>query len=40
VAAGRTEALRLDAQGLASGVYLVRVTGEAFTATRRVTLVR
>jgi hypothetical protein len=40
VAAGETEALRLDAQGLSSGVYLARVTGETFRATRRVTLVR
>jgi predicted outer membrane repeat protein len=40
VAAGQTQALRLAGQGLASGVYLVRVTGETFTATRRVTLVR
>jgi hypothetical protein len=40
VDAGETEALRLDADGLASGVYLVRVTGETFAATRRLTVVR
>jgi hypothetical protein len=32
--------LQLPSQGLASGVYFVRVRGEAFQATRRVTLVR
>jgi hypothetical protein len=40
LAAERTERLALSAQGLASGVYLVRVAGEAFTATRRLTVVR
>jgi FlaG/FlaF family flagellin (archaellin) len=38
--AGGTERLALSAQGLASGVYLVRVTGETFAATRRLTVVR
>jgi hypothetical protein len=32
--------LRLDAQGLASGMYVVRIKGEAFEATRKVTLVK
>jgi hypothetical protein len=32
--------LALDAAGLASGSYLLRVTGEQFTTTRRVTVVR
>ena len=32
--------LALPAAGLASGVYVVRVTGERFQATRRVTVVR
>ena len=32
--------LTLPARGLASGVYLYRVQGEGFTATRRATLVR
>ena len=40
VAAGRHEA-RLDAQALAPGVYVVRMAaGRAFTATRRLTVVR
>ncbi|MEM1041633.1 MAG: T9SS-dependent M36 family metallopeptidase [Bacteroidota bacterium] len=30
----------LDSAGLASGVYLIRATGEQFTATRRVTLLQ
>jgi hypothetical protein len=38
--AQETTALRLAAGGLASGVYLVRVTGERFQTTRRVTIVR
>ena len=40
VAAGETERLRLTGQGLASGVYLVRVVGERFQTVRRLTLVR
>jgi hypothetical protein len=40
VEASRTERLRFAARGLASGVYVVRVTGERFTATRRITVVR
>lgn len=38
-AAGRYEAV-LDARGLPSGVYLVRVTADGFQQTRRVTLLR
>jgi hypothetical protein len=30
----------LSASGLASGVYVVRVVGEQFSGTRRVTVVR
>src|SRR5690606_41997759 len=33
-------ALAFDGSSLPSGVYLVRVTGEAFAASRQVTLVR
>jgi hypothetical protein len=40
VAASDTERLTLSARGLASGVYVVRVVGERFSATRRVTIVR
>jgi hypothetical protein len=40
VTAGETEAMRLGAPGLASGVYLVRVTGETLAATWRLTVVR
>jgi hypothetical protein len=40
VAASATERLRLPASGLASGVYVVRVVGERFSAARRVTVVR
>jgi hypothetical protein len=40
LAAGQAQALRLPGAGLASGVYLVRVEGETFTATRRLALVR
>jgi hypothetical protein len=40
VAASETERLALPASGLASGVYVVRVVGERFQATRRVTVVR
>jgi photosystem II stability/assembly factor-like uncharacterized protein len=35
-----THALAFDGAGLPGGVYVVRVTGETFAATRRVTLVR
>jgi hypothetical protein len=41
---GRVEAgahaLVLDGSSLPAGVYVVRVAGESFTATRRLTLVR
>jgi hypothetical protein len=40
VAASETERLRLPMRGLASGVYVVRVVGERFSGTRRVTVVR
>jgi hypothetical protein len=40
VAASQTEALAFSASGLGSGLYVVRVTGETFRATRRLTLVR
>ena len=40
VAASTPQVVRVPAQGLASGVYFVRVTGERFRATRRVTVVR
>jgi hypothetical protein len=40
VAASATERLRLPMRGLASGVYVVRVVGERFSAARRVTVVR
>jgi hypothetical protein len=40
VAASATERVALSAQGLASGVYVVRVVGERFRGTRRVTVVR
>ena len=40
VAASEPERLALSGQGLASGVYVVRVVGEQFTATKRVTVVR
>jgi hypothetical protein len=40
VAASATERLRLPVRGLASGVYVVRVVGERFSAARRVTVVR
>jgi hypothetical protein len=32
--------LQVDAQSLTSGLYIVRVTGERFTATRKMTLLR
>jgi len=38
--ASDTETLRLEAEGLASGVYFVRVEGETFRATRKLVLVR
>jgi len=38
--AGSPVALRLEAAGLPSGLYLVRVVGEDFTAMRRASLVR
>jgi uncharacterized repeat protein (TIGR01451 family) len=40
VAAGSPHALTLEGTGLPSGVYVVRVSGEAFAASRRVLLVR
>ena len=40
MAAQATTPLAFEAAGLASGVYLVRVTGERFSTTRRLTLVR
>lgn len=38
--AGQEQALRFDARGLASGTYVVRLTGEAFSASQKVLLVR
>ena len=38
LAAGQAQQLRVQSAGLASGLYLVRVDGEAFSDTRRVTL--
>ncbi len=40
VAASTTERLALPAHGLASGLYVVRATGERFSATQRLTVVR
>ena len=40
LAANTPTELRLNADGLSSGTYFVRVEGEAFTATRRLTVVR
>ncbi len=40
VAAEEMQALRLSGQGLASGACFVRVTGETFRTTQRLTLVR
>ena len=40
LAAGSRQDFAIEGAGLASGVYLVRVTGEAFAETRRVTLLR
>ena len=40
LAPGEAHRLALDGQSLPSGVYVVRATGEAFSATQRVTRVR
>jgi hypothetical protein len=40
LAAGTRHGFELDGGSLASGVYLVRVTGDRFAETRRVTLLR
>ena len=40
VAAEAEQTLRIDGRGLAGGVYVVRVTGETFTASQRVVLVK
>jgi photosystem II stability/assembly factor-like uncharacterized protein len=40
VLAGEAVTLALDARGLAPGVYVVRVQGEAFAASRRLVVVR
>lgn len=40
LAAGMSETLTLDASALPAGVYIIRATGEDFTRTRRVTVVR
>lgn len=40
VSAHRPKAIRMDGQRHPSGAYFVRVQGETFTATRRVTIVR
>lgn len=40
LAAGQTRRLSLDAVALPAGVYVVRVTGESFTTSRRVTVAR
>ena len=40
LAAGARERFELDGGALASGVYLVRITGAAFAETRRVTLLK
>ena len=40
VAANTPTELRVSADGLSSGTYFVRVEGESFTATRRLTVVR
>jgi hypothetical protein len=37
---GREQEIQLDSDGLANGVYFVRVVGEHFRATERVTVVR
>jgi hypothetical protein len=38
--AQQTETIRFGASGLTGGVYLIRATGEAFSTTRRVTLLK
>jgi hypothetical protein len=40
MASGRRHTLSLDVNGLASGLYLLRASGEQFQTTRRVTVVR
>jgi hypothetical protein len=40
IGADVTQTLRLDGRGLAPGPYVVRFTGEAFTASRKVLLVK
>ncbi len=40
LAAGQTRRLSLDAAALPAGVYVVRVTGDSFTTSRRVTVSR
>jgi hypothetical protein len=40
LAAGTRHAFEIDGAALAAGVYLVRITGETFTETKRVTLLR
>lgn len=40
LAANRTHRIVIEGRRLASGVYLVRLAGERFTATRRLTVVR
>jgi hypothetical protein len=38
--ANRTRTLQLSANSLSSGAYFLRITGETFTETRRITVVR
>ena len=38
--ANRTRTLNLSADGLSSGAYFLRITGETFTETRRITVVQ
>ena len=40
VTANMNMQVSIEADGLPSGLYLVRLTGEAFAATRRVTLLK
>lgn len=40
LAGGTSETLTLDASALPAGMYIIRATGEGFTETRRVTVVR
>ena len=40
LAPGQAQTVRIEASGLAAGVYLVRIQGETATATRRLTVVR